>query len=151
MSLLQIAKQQALARDLQERLSLRLPSYTFSQSTDASGAILSVSQSATPTAGQNNMLIRIVPFDTPFLDSIGSPQQVYSPSKLQIVEESDTDSGHSIVASSVKSLIDWDLAQLGVYQERYLGANGSVPSTAEILPANLVAKVGDYKWPGSGQ
>lgn len=151
MSLLQIAKQQALARDLQERLQLRLPAYTFSQSTDSSGAILSVSQSSTPAAGENNMIIRIVPFDTPFLDSIGSAQQVYSPSKLQIVEESSTVAGHSVVAASVKSAMDWDLAQLGVYQERYLGANGSVPATSEIIPANLVAKVGDYKWPQSGQ
>lgn len=150
MSLLQIAKQINLVRDLAERLSLRLPGYSLVQSTDSSGAILSVSQHSPAVAGENNMIIRLVPFDSPNLDVIGNAQAVYSPSKAQCVEEASSVAGQSVLDLGTKAKIDWEIARMGCYEERYLRANAAVPTTADILAANLKASIGDYKWNSNG-
>ena len=50
-------KSQSLVRALIDQLSKRFPTYTLTENLTSCGDQLMVSQSATPTAGQNNAAI----------------------------------------------------------------------------------------------
>ena len=156
---LNIAKSQSLIRNLIDQLSHRFPSYTLVEQNNAYGDMLLVSQSATPTAGQANWAIRMIGQDTPFTDVIGLPQSVYTPFIAQVIEESSATSGVALIPLALASVFEIELAKLGVKQERYLSANGTVPALSMfdandngVTGATLEATVAaDQYWPLSGQ
>src|ERR1035441_7414079 len=114
-----IAKSQSLVRALMDQLSKRLPTYTFSEQLTSVGDTLMISQSASPTAGQNNCAIRVGFQDTQFNDVIGLPQSVYSPMRADCIEEG-ISGPYTFTASSFNATVG------SVYQS----ANGSVFTTA---------------------
>jgi len=93
---------------------------------------------------------------TAFNDVIGSAQSVFSPHVIQIVEESvDANVGPAATASVIsianKHILDFEIAKLGLRQERYVCAGAAQPSASEITEANLSSKLSDLSWPLSGQ
>ena len=154
-----IAKSQSLMRVLQNNLQLRLPStYTFTATQDTAGAQLMISQSSTPTAGEQNVAIRAIGQDQQFTDVIGNAQRTYSPMKFQVIEETSSVANVSLLTLANRVAIDMELARPGVRQERYLNANGTVPALSEfhtdgtVATATLVATIApDLYWPLSGQ
>jgi hypothetical protein len=152
-------KQAAIMRDLYDRLTKKLPTtYFFTQAMDQQGSQLLISQSSTPTAGQQNVAIRIESDVTAFLDVIGNPQKVYAPLKAQVIEESSTITGVSLLTLLNRLKIDLELARMGIKQERWLNANGTVPALSQFVSdgtisgSTLVASLPfDMYWPLSGQ
>ena len=156
---LNIAKSQSLIRSLIDQISHRLPSYTLQEQNNNFGDMLMISQSATPTAGQSNWAIRIVGQDTPFTDVIGLQQSTYTPFVAQVIEESSTIAGVSLIPLAVRVFVEMELAKLGIKQQRFLSANATVPalsmfdaSDANVTGATLeVTLAADQYWPLSGQ
>ena len=159
MAINNIAKSQSLVRALIDQLSKRLPSYTLVESLTNGGDTLMVSQSATPTAGQNNAAILIGYQDTQFNDVIGNPQSVYSPMEAQIVEESSATAGVSLCAMSFQLAVMVELGKMGIKQAWFLNANGTVPAVSQFsavptAPTGATLQVNiapDAYWPLSGQ
>lgn len=147
-----IKKAQSLIDSLESKLTLRLPTFTITKSVDAKGSMLLISADATPAAGEEVMAIRIKPMEEERVNSIGLPQESFSPSVAQVIEE-------AAVAFAIKTkvCIESELAKLGVAQERYSKTAGTVPTLAMFLAdgtvnATLDASLSnDAKWPLSGQ
>lgn len=159
MSAMNLKKAQAIARDLKSRLALRLPSgYLIQEAQDDHGVMLLISQDATPAAGEQVVAIRILPEVTDHKNVIGLPQDVYAPLRAQVIEEASTLAGVSLLTLENRCKIDLELARLGLKQERFLNANGTVPALSQFAAAgavtgsNLVASLPfDLYWPLAGQ
>jgi hypothetical protein len=159
MAINNIPKALSLISELQQNLELRLgSSFYYAMSQDQNGAILVVSQSATPVAGQQNIAIRCEGVPTQFSDSLGNPQSLYSPMRFQVIEESSTISGVSLLTLLNRVQIDIELARAGVLQERYLNANGTPPTASQFDPNSnvdgstlIILLPNDVSWPLSGQ
>lgn len=154
-----IAKSQSLMRALKDNLQKRLPStYVFSESLDSQGARLLISADATPAAGEQVVAIRIKSQDTQFNNVIQQAQQVYTPMICQVIEEASATAGVSLITLANRSQIDLEINRMGVKQERYLNANGTVPAMSQyaadgsVTGSTLAASVSpDLYWPLSGQ
>ena len=155
-----IAKSQSLVRSLIDLLSKRLPAYTFSEQLTPVGDTLMISQSASPTAGQNNCAIRIGFQDTQFNDVIGLPQNIYSPMRADVIEESTAASASvSLCTLTFQLAINVELDRMGVKQRWYLNPNGTVPAISEFAADGSVSAPAvkqldlspDAYWPLSGQ
>ena len=124
-----IAKSQSLIRALKDQLSKRLPAYTIQESlVNSAGDSLMISQSASPTAGQNNIAIRVGFQDTQFTNVIGQPQDVYTPMRADLIEEAMAAGPWVVTATSFNATIG------AVYQS----ANGSVFSVNNTVVAGTV-------------
>lgn len=114
---------------LKERLQKRLPSYVFSESFDDKGPRLLISQDATPAAGEQVIAIRFLGEDAG-IDDIIDVKRSFGPIKAQVIEEESTISGVSLITLKNRLAIDLELCRLGVLQERYMTANGTVPAVS---------------------
>lgn len=159
MSQTTIAKSQSLVRNLQDQLTKRLPSLNISASLDSQGARLYISSDASvPAAGDQTVLIRIKGENTQFTDVLGLAQNVFSPMLAQVIEESSTISGVSLITLANRLVIDMELAKQGIKQERYMNANGTAPALSQFAADGTVsgstlilAFAADQYWPQSGQ
>lgn len=151
-----IAKSQSLMRQLKDNLSKRLSTLVFTESLDAQGAILLISD-GTPSTGEQVCAIRIKGENTQFDDSIGLDQRVYSIMIAQVIEETSSIANVSLLTMANKARIDYELGKLGIKQERYMTANGTVPAVAmfnangNVDTASFVIAISDLYWPQSGQ
>jgi hypothetical protein len=143
-----------IVRLIQGQASIILPAYTQAISYNSGMNDLLISQSATPTAGQENVFLQLGPknyngFPTASLAVNVSGQ----PDVLQVVLESDA----STAARSVWTAIDFSmlmsvLASMNVEMWIYLRANGTVPGLADLTAGNLVGVVlADPRHPNVGQ
>jgi hypothetical protein len=155
-----IAKSQSLIRALKDQLSKRLPAYTIQESlVNSAGDTLMISQSASPTAGQNNVAIRIGFQDTQFTDVIGLPQSVYTPMRADIIQEATAASASvSLCQMAFQQAIAAELDKMGIRERWYLNANGTVPAVSEFAADGSVTTAvlqielaPDQYWPLSGQ
>lgn len=155
-----IAKSQSLIRALQDQLSKRLATYTLTESLiNSAGDTLMVSQSATPTAGQNNCAIRIGFQDTQFSDVIGLAQSVYTPMRADIIQEATAASASvSLCTMAFQLAVSVELGKMGIKQRWYLNPNGTVPAVSEFNADGSVSTgvkqveiAPDAYWPLSGQ
>jgi len=161
-----IAKSQSLIRALQDQLGKRLGSpayatpYTLVESLlNSAGDTLMVSQSATPTAGQNNCAIRIGFQDTQFNDVIGNPQNVYTPMRADIIQEATAASASvSLCTMAFQLAVSVELCKIGIKQRWYLNPTGTVPAVSEFNADGTVSTAvkqldlsPDAYWPLSGQ
>lgn len=148
----QTAKPNTLMLKLVEELKLRLPSYTYAQGVDSNGfPTLLISQSSTATAGQNNAYLKIVNAPTPFVDSINSPQSVFSPDITQIVLENAASGNGTVVSTAFQAQLSECIVRQGTIDQWYTRANGTVPSSADIIASNLQAQAADAYFPLSMQ
>jgi hypothetical protein len=148
----QTAKPNTLMLKLVEELKLRLPTYTYTQSMDANGfPTLLLSQSSTPTAGQNNAYIKIINASTAFVDSINSPQSVFSPDITQIVLESAASGNGTVDSTAFMSQLSECIVRQGTIDQWYTRTNGTVPSATDITTANLQSTTADAYFPLSMQ
>lgn len=154
-----ISKSQAIMRELKERLAIKMPSsYVLTESADANGSILLISADATPAAGEQVIAIRILGEQTAFKDVLGSAQKVYAPLRAQVIEESSTISGVSLITLANRLHVDLELARMAVKQERYMNANTAVPAVSQFASDGSVSSstkiaslAADMYWPLSGQ
>lgn len=159
MSASNIAKSQSLIRGLKDQLSKRLSSSFLVESLGPAGDTLMISQSSTPTAGQSNAAVRVGFQDTQFQDVIGSAQAVYSPMKAQIIEEATAASASvSLVSLAFQLALNMELDKMGIKQDWYLNANGTVPAISQfnndgtVSGSTLQLSIApDSYWPLSGQ
>ena len=148
----QTAKPNTLMLKLVEELKLRLPAYFYSQGVDSNGfPTLLISQSSTAVAGQNNAFIKIINAATPFVDSINSPQSVFSPNICQIVKENAASGNGTVLSTAFDAQLDWVLIRQGTIDQWYTRANGTVPSNSDISASNLQAQTADAYFPLSMQ
>lgn len=152
-----IAKSQSLSRQLKDNLAKRLPTYTISESLDSQGARLLISADSSPAAGEQVVAIRIKGQDTQFSNVIGQAQTVYTPMVAQVIEEASASAGVALLTHANQCMIDWELARLGIKQERYLNANTTAVALSQyaadgsVTGSSLVATISDLYWPLSGQ
>ena len=159
MSVSSIAKSQAIMRDLTDRLQKKLPTSTFTSAVDVYGPQLLITM---PGSGQV-MAIRIENEQSNFTDIIGSPQVVYAPLKAQVIEEASATAGVSLMLLVNRLAVDLELARMGLKQERWMNANGTLPTLAQfqsggstpsptVTGSTLIASLPfDMYWPLSGQ
>lgn len=153
-----LAKIQMLMLNLKERLQKRLPAgYVFQESADDKGLRLLISQDATPAAGEQVIAIRILAVASAHKDIVGQ-EKVFGPLKAQVIEEASTVSGVSLITLANRAHVDMELARLGIIQERYLNANGTVPAVSQFANDGTVSTsslaaviVPDLYYPLSGQ
>lgn len=154
MSFAQPAKENTLMLKLVEELKERLPQYNYAQSLDTNGyPTLLMSQSNPAVSQQNNAFIMFQPVPSPFVDSINTPQGVWTPLIAMVVQEALTGSpGISCVSQAIAAQIAQCVINQGCINQWYLSAAGTLPSEAGIIPANLQASsVVDAYLPLSGQ
>lgn len=142
------AKQLSLIRQLSDSLKKREPSATVTEDQDK---VLFVK-------GSEKCAIKCKAHDTQFKNSVGMPQEVFSPMVMQVIEEESTVTGISTLHVATKAHIEIELARIGSKQERFLNANGAAPALSQFQADNSVSgstKVAeiscDFKWPLSGQ
>jgi len=138
---------------LQAQLKLVLPAYTQAPGSNSGNPTLTLSQSATPTAGQENAFIQLQMKTYSGFPTISLASSVDGrPDVLQIVVEADA----TTAARSVWTEIDWALfaheaMAMNVEIELYIRANGSVPVLTDITSGNLVGRVlADPRHPNVG-
>lgn len=139
-------KAHSLLLQLKERLQKRFPStYVITESSDDKGYRLLISQDATPAAGEQVIALRLLGVDTEARDIIDS-KRVFGPIVCQVIEEESTITGVSLITLANKLRLDIELGRLGVLQERYMTANGTVPAVSmfqndgSVATASLIIK-----------
>lgn len=154
----QMQKEQTLLLKLKEHLRMIFPTFTLTESLGSDGAKLLISADSTPAAGEQVMAIRIKKNATDFTDSVGLTQKIYAPLMMQVIEESSSVAGLSILTAANKARLDSELAKMGVTEERYLNANTTAVTLAQFASDGTVSgstKVADVRadvqWPLSGQ
>jgi hypothetical protein len=144
-----LAKCQSLAMKLKSNLDLRVASksWTISEATDAKGALLIMSDS-TPDI---KVVIRIKALENAHVDIL-SQHSSYSPSVIQIIEEGAL--SLSTMDMQVKFALDFEVARMGLSQERYIHANPAqamMAADGSVSSATAITNLSDINWPLSGQ
>ena len=142
-----IAKAQSLQMKLKSNLEKRLAvvAPTWSVSEDSSKGIVLLIQD---NLAAIQMIVRIQSMDTQFQNSIQQSQIVYSPSLIQVIEDT------TVASIAVKNLVEFELAVLGVKQERYTAATPALSQLeldGTVSSATKIQDLSDLKWPLSGQ
>lgn len=151
-------KAQAMMLQLKERLQKRMPSsYVFSESLDDQGPRLLISQDTTPAAGEQVIAIRLLGVDSEAKDIIGE-KRVFAPVRAQIIMEESSISNVSLITLANHIRVAVELNRMGLLQEWYMTANGTVPAVSmfaadgSVSTATLRIKVSpDLYYPLLGQ
>lgn len=128
-------------RVLFDKLSLRYgylaTPLTVVQSFDTTGnPVLSI---GTVSAGNQCLVIRVLPVASIGVDSLGLAQNSYTPHIVQICTELSATSGIDILTEANKLPALGECLRLGMRTELYQSANGVAPATAQMTSGNLVA------------
>lgn len=149
------AKTESLMRNLEANLKLRLPAtYIFTRSADANGyPVLSIAQDSSWATQEFKAVLRLLPLDTPFNNSIGQAQPVYTPCKVQLCTETATGlAGVSALSAANAAQVAAEVNRLSVRQEHFMTAAATEPVLASLVAGNLVATIDpDLKWSLAGQ
>lgn len=134
-----------LSAELADELKKRCPSLLVTESADASGnPVITVSADATPAFGEKVIVIRTTGIDWSLAkDVLGLASPVYTPHVIQICTEKNyegaTDSVLDILGPTELLPVLLTVGKRGTRVEWYRTANGTVPSTAAMISANLAA------------
>ena len=144
-----LAKCQSLAMKLKSNLALRTASkaWTISEDSDAKGALLIMADNTADI----KVVIRIKTLENAHKDILGQ-QASYSPSIIQVIEEGA--SSLSTVDLQVKHGMDFEIARMGISQERYIHANPTqamMAADGSVSSATAVGSITNLNWPLSGQ
>lgn len=144
-----LAKCQSLAMKLKSNLDLRTASksWTISEASDAKGALLIMADSTADI----KVVIRIKSLENAHKDIL-SQSASYSPSVIQIIEEGAA--SLSTMDLQVKHAMDFEIARMGLSQERYIHANPAqsmMAADGSVSSATAVGTISDLSWPLSGQ
>lgn len=147
-----LAKLNSLKDQLKSKLESRIKaqglSYTISESSDAQGPILLISDSSPDI----KVALRYKNMANAFTDVLGNQKSSFSPSVCQVIEEGS--STVSTVILKLKLALDWELSRQGVFCERYTDANPAAAQFAadgSCTATNSFGVVSDHNWPLSGQ
>lgn len=130
-------------RELANILSKWLPTMVTVESVDSDGnPVVTISQDATPVAGEKVMVIRVKPIEWALAaDIFNNTATIYGPHVLQLCTEKNyegaTDSVLDILGPAELLPVLGELCRRGSTVEWYRTANLTVPSTAAMTAANL--------------
>jgi len=128
----------ALMQLLKSNLVFRFPStYVFTDSLDANGCpVLTVSQDATPAAGEQVMVYRIKPVSLLF-NAIGQTQEDFVPHDLDVCIETGAVANTSILNATNAAIMNTESAKTACIYKLYMCTNTTLPAVAEMTAANL--------------
>ena len=132
------AKALAIANDLASELKQRQTALAVAQSFDTDGNPLI--QVGAGTAGSKGGLIKVKPIDMPWAkDILGNAAEVYTPHVIQLGLEANPagGAGADVNDRGTSLLLYAILATRGTRVEVYESANGTAPTSATLVSANL--------------
>jgi hypothetical protein len=139
-------KAEQLLNSLGDELKKSARALVQTRSVDGNGDhVLTLSEDATPAAGEKVIVIRSKAIDWPLSkDVLGLPSVMFTPHVIQICTEANYEGADDTVldilgpAELLPVLLT--VGKRGTKVEWYVSANGDVPSTAEMTAANLAAE-----------
>lgn len=134
-------KANEMARALRDELNLRLQKIPtpvtvaeVSYDTDQNPLI----KIGTGVVGAAGGLVKVKPIDWPLpVDVIGLPQRVYSIHEIQFVREAAVAANVDYLIMTIVSVLAVRGTKLRIYQS----ANGTAPSAAQLVDANITAVI----------
>jgi hypothetical protein len=133
----------AMANELFNELTTRLPVLApfCSQSVDTNGnPLIKIASTGTPATTQENVFIRVQPQTTPFLTSIGTTPDTFSPTVIQFATEAPA-AGSNHMSDYIPPTdfiqIFGSLFARGTRLEWYQSANTVVPVVGTLISTNL--------------
>jgi len=147
-------KIQAIARDLGNRLAIRLASgaglNTIRYAQDANGAPeLFLSHGGNEAEGQPVVLIYLQQVPMVSNDIFGNPELAYAPSLSQVAYELNS-AGAPIPAQADLLTIEFELIPFGMRQQLIQIANGTAVTAAAAEAATPVIDLDNLYWPTKG-
>lgn len=147
-------KIQAIARDLGNRLAIRLQNgtglNTVRYATDANGAPeLFLSHGGNEAEGQPVVLIYLMQQSAISSDIFGNPLLAYTPSLSQVSYELNS-AGAPIPTQSDLLTIQWELIPYGIRQQLIQLANGVAVTAANTEAATPTIDLDNLYWPTKG-
>lgn len=138
-------KAEAIMRKVRDVFTRLMPTYVFTAGVDSDGfPTLYISQSSTPVAGQQNILIRVKPDNLFFKNAIESSQENFCPHSIETSAEgyraSEFDPGvtYSVLTALNEMKMHGALAKAGCSYKFYIKPGGTgVPSLADFVTANM--------------
>lgn len=146
----------AMARELTDKLKKLVPS-TMSVVTESNDSdqnpVITLSADATPATGEKVIVIRFKQVSQPTAVDMFSRTDLtgpYGPVMVQICTEKNyegaTDNVLDILGPGDLLPLLMEIGKLARWTEWYRTANGTVPSTAAMIAANLAATWKDLYW-----
>lgn len=136
-------KANSIADELADELKKRLSTMVFVTSADTDGnPMLTVSQDATPVAGEKVIVLRVRPITWSLAkDVLGLPSVVYTPHVIDVCTELNNAAGAAAdILTAVELLaVLGTVCKRGTRVEWYQTPNATVPALAQITSANLKA------------
>ena len=145
-----IDKAVGLARDLADRLSLRLSNgaglNTVRQTQDAAGwPIIFVSHNANEAEAQSVVFIRIKDIDVGAVDVFGNSTLPFSPTLAQFAYELNG-AGAPIPSPADYAICFYEVTRMGTVLAQYSIANGTAVTAANVDAASPVQTLKDIDW-----
>lgn len=131
------------ALNLKDALAKVLPStYTLSLASVSGNPVLTISQSSTAVAGEENATIKIVQKSYSTFPTISlASSEDGRPHLIQVALETSGTAGISVWSTANFSQLLGRVLEQNIDCEVYMRANGTVPSTSDITAANLKTTV----------
>ena len=108
--------------------------------------ILTLSNAATPLAGQKTIVIRVSPITWTATDILGNASQVYTPHKIDICTETNAAGTPNILTPTEILPVFSEIAKRGMIVNWYQTPNLTVPAVAQMTSAQLSATFQDLYW-----
>jgi hypothetical protein len=155
MAIKNIAKAEALSRELKERLEIRTKGAaagrtdTVREARDSEGyPALFLSDNGTEAAGSPVLAIRIKQIDMVSKDVFGNDSKAYSPHVCEFAYELDATEAEPDRKDI--ELAMWELARIGVKVQVKEIADGTAVSFASMDAASAAQELDDLRWPNKG-
>ena len=121
------------------------------QSFDSAGnPVITLSADSSPATGEKVIVVRVSPIAWTATDLLGNASQMFTPHQIEICTEANYESTTDTVLdilSPVELLpVIAEIVRRGTLVKWYVIANGTVPSTAVMIAANLKATYADLYW-----
>lgn len=137
-------KAQTIARELVSRLRVRFAEVglVISEGVDTNGDPTFQISDGTPATTEQNIFVRVktFPSDNIWKNSVGLPQEQWTPHVVQVAMEAFAASGAGAQLSTVTAtnqlMLFGEILPFKTRVEVYLSANGTVPSVSTIASAN---------------
>lgn len=133
-------KAAVIVREVVQRLAIRFGSTRqVREGVDASGNPTINIDDGTPTAGEQNVFVRLLERPSIGVDSLGQSQQSFGPHICQIVMEATAASASiALVTDATKLKVLGEVMAMAPAVELYIRANGGAPVVGDIVAGNLV-------------
>ena len=139
-----------MSREFADLIRKWLPTLIVTETSDAaSNPVVNIFQTATPVAGQKNLVVRTQPVAWPEAkDIFGNAAASYSNHVMQLCTEANPAGGAGADVLTPVELLPAlvEMGRKGTEIEWYNSANGTVPATGQMTSGNLKATWKDLYW-----